>query len=78
MDKKSKNTEISTFVRLGDGYAAGSEAHYSPVKIDPYFITLPLKEGEYMIIVNEDGSVKMIGKPLEKSKPTFDVEKDMQ
>ena len=31
-----------------------------------------------MIIVNEDGSVKMIGKSLEKSKPTFDVEKDMQ
>lgn len=42
-DKSTLNTEVNTFVRLGNGFAVGSQALYSPVSIDPYLITLKLK-----------------------------------
>jgi hypothetical protein len=44
-EKSTLNTEVNTFVRLGNGFAEGSEAIYSPVSIEPYLVTLKLKEG---------------------------------
>ena len=44
-EKSSETTQVNTFVRLGNGYAAGSGALYDPVKIDPFVISLQLGEG---------------------------------
>lgn len=44
-DKADQTTQVNTFVRLGNGYAAGSGALYDPVKIDPLVLSLQLGEG---------------------------------
>ena len=62
-DKAGQTTQVNTFVRLGDGYETGSGALYGPVKIDPFVISLQLGEGEYMITINEDGTITVINGP---------------
>jgi hypothetical protein len=51
-DKAEQTIQVNTFVRLGDGYAAGSGALYDPVKINPLVVSLQLQPGEYMVIIN--------------------------
>ena len=65
-DKTDKTIQVNTFVRLGDGYEAGSGALYDPVKINPLVISLQLQPGEYMVIINEDGSIITRGVPPSK------------
>jgi hypothetical protein len=36
---------VNTFVRLGDGYKAGSGANYSPVKLNPFDLSFVLGKG---------------------------------
>jgi len=50
--KDKQNLQINTFVRLGNGYAAGSSANYDPVNIQPFIVSLALGPDEYMVVVN--------------------------
>lgn len=59
--KNTQQTQINTFVRLGNGYAEGSGANYDPVKIDPFIVSLALGPDEYMVVVNPDGTVTVTG-----------------
>ncbi len=59
--KSTQKTQINTFVRLGNGYEAGSGANYDPVKIDPFIVSLALGPDEYMVVVNADGTVTVTG-----------------
>lgn len=79
-NKAEQTTQVNTFVRLGNGYAAGSEALYDPVKINPLVLSLQLGEGEFIVTINEDGTITVIGDSTsgDDEKPTgFDIEKDM-
>jgi hypothetical protein len=60
-DKAAQTTQVNTFVRLGNGFAEGSGALYSPVSIDPFVISLQLGEGEFMVTINEDGTITVTG-----------------
>lgn len=82
-DKAGQTTQVNTFVRLGDGFEAGSGALYGPVKIDPFVISLQLGEGEYMVTINEDGTITVINGPsasgnTNSTTPTFNLEADMK
>ena len=59
--KASAQTQVNTFVRLGNGFAENSGQKYDPVDIDPFIVTLSLKPDEYMVVVNEDGSITVTG-----------------
>jgi len=59
--KADQKTQINTFVRLGNGFEEGSGAHYDPVNIDPFIVTLALGPDEYMVVVNADGTVTVTG-----------------
>ena len=48
-------------MRLGNGFAEGSGANYDPVDISPFVVTLALGPDEYMVVVNEDGTVSVTG-----------------
>jgi hypothetical protein len=77
-DRVGKKIQVNTFVRLGNGYAPGSGALYDPVKIDPLVLSLQLGEGEYIVTINEDGTITVIGDDSAGNKPTTsDIEKDM-
>ena len=60
-EKETQVLQINTFVRLGNGYEEGSGANYDPVDIDPFVVTLALGPDEYMVVVNEDGTVTVTG-----------------
>ena len=60
-NKASARTQINTFVRLGNGFAENSGQRYDPVNIDPFIVTLSLAPDEYMVVVNEDGTVSVTG-----------------
>ena len=82
-DKVDQTTQVNTFVRLGNGYGAGSEALYEPVKIDPLVLSLQLGEGEFIVTINEDGTITVVGdvNSDENSNATpekTDIEKDME
>jgi hypothetical protein len=88
--KKTQVAQINTFVRLGDGFDANSGAHYDPVKIDPFVVTLQLAPNEYMVVVNADGTVTVTGnmelynqdneanKGAKDSAPAFNITADMK
>ena len=59
--KSNQKLQINTFVRLGNGYEEGSGANYDPVNIDPFVVTLALGPDEYMVVVNEDGTISVTG-----------------
>ena len=59
--KNSSVLQINTFVRLGNGFEEGSGANYDPVNIDPFIVTLALGPDEYMVVVNEDGTISVSG-----------------
>lgn len=59
--KSAQQTQINTFVRLGNGYEAGSGANYDPVNIDPFIVSLALGPDEYMVVVNADGTITVTG-----------------
>ena len=60
-NKATAKTQVNTFVRLGNGFAENSGQRYDPVDIDPFIVTLSLGPDEYMVVVNEDGSVTVTG-----------------
>ena len=60
-EKSNQQLQINTFVRLGNGYEEGSGANYDPVNIDPFVVTLALGPDEYMVVVNEDGTITVTG-----------------
>ena len=60
-EKADQQLQINTFVRLGNGYEEGSGANYDPVNIDPFVVTLALGPDEYMVVVNEDGTITVTG-----------------
>ena len=60
-EKADQQLQINTFVRLGNGYEEGSGANYDPVNIDPFIVTLALGPDEYMVVVNEDGTITVTG-----------------
>jgi hypothetical protein len=59
--KDTQTTQINTFVRLGNGFEAGSGANYDPVNIDPFIVSLELGPDEYMVVVNADGTITVTG-----------------
>lgn len=59
--KADAKTQVNTFVRLGNGFAENSGQKYDPVNIDPFVVTLALGPDEYMVVVNEDGSITVTG-----------------
>ena len=59
--KTDQVLQINTFVRLGNGFEEGSGANYDPVNIDPFVVTLALGPDEFMVVVNEDGTVTVTG-----------------
>ena len=59
--KSNQVLQINTFVRLGNGFEEGSGANYDPVNIDPFIVTLALGPDEYMVVVNEDGTISVSG-----------------
>ena len=56
--KEDRTTNILTFVLLGDG---SSEDVYGPINIEPFFISLKLIEGEYLIELDADGNFSVNG-----------------
>jgi len=72
-DRTAQTSQVNTFVRLGNGYATGSGALYDPVKVNPLVLSLQLGEGEFMVTINSDGTVTVVGEKRSKS----DIEKDM-
>ena len=64
--KADKISDIITFVNLGDGYQSDIESPFSPMKPKPFFISLRLAEGEYLIEENADGKFVAKGKSLEE------------
>ena len=78
-EKAGQTTQVNTFVRLGNGYAAGSGALYDPVKVDPLVLSLQLGEGEFIVTINEDGTITVIGDGSQGNQQpsTTDIEKDM-
>ena len=60
-EKETQVLQINTFVRLGNGFEEGSGANYDPVNIDPFVVTLALGPDEYMVVVNEDGTITVTG-----------------
>ena len=61
-DKDTRESEISTFVRLGNGYQKDIETPYSPVNVQPFIISLRLAHGEFLIEMDENGNFKVNGK----------------
>ena len=61
-DKASAHTQVNTFVRLGNGFSENSGQKYDPVNIDPFVVTLSLAANEYMVAVNEDGTMSVTHK----------------
>ena len=59
--KETQVLQINTFVRLGNGYEEGSGANYDPVNIDPFIVTLAMGPDEFMVVVNEDGTITVTG-----------------
>jgi len=86
--KADQRLQINTFVRLGNGYEEGSGANYDPVNIDPFVVTLALGPDEYMVVVNEDGTISVTGNTdrfdnangngNEPAVPEFDIVADMK
>jgi hypothetical protein len=82
--KTAQQTQINTFVRLGNGYAAGSGANYDPVAIDPFIVSLALGPNEYMVVVNADGTIKVTGnltlynQDITGNSNSFNITADMQ
>jgi hypothetical protein len=85
-EKKTQQTKINAFVRLGNGYDSSANGKiYDPVLIDPFVVSIALGPNEYMVSVDREGNVvvtgnkelyeleKNGGKPIEK----FDVAADM-
>ena len=60
-NKESQAAEINTFVRLGNGYSEDIQTPYSPVDIEPFIISLRLKQGEFLIEMDEDGNFRING-----------------
>ena len=80
-EKLGQTTQVNTFVRLGNRYAADSGTLYDPVKIEPMIISLQLGEGEYMVIINEDWTITVVGDALADgtaTKNSIDIEKEME
>jgi len=78
-EKVGQTTQVNTFVRLGNGFAAGSGALYDPVKISPLVISLQLGEGEFMVTINEDGTMTVVGDaPTDGGATKINIEKDME
>lgn len=80
-EKATQTTQVNTFVRLGNGYAQGSEALYDPVKVDPLVLSLQLGEGEFIVTINEDGTITVVGdydNDEENPLPENNLEKDME
>lgn len=81
-EKAAQTTQVNTFVRLGNGYEAGSEALYDPVKVDPLVLSLQLGEGEFIVTINEDGTITVVGEAEEHNEenplPEKNLEKDME
>ena len=50
-------SELNTFVRLGNGYDKDIETPSSPVDINPFVISLRLKNGEFLIEIDENGEI---------------------
>ena len=59
--KETQESEVNTFVRLGNGYSEDIETPYSPVDIDPFIISLRLSVGEFLIEMDEDGNFQVTG-----------------
>jgi hypothetical protein len=76
-DKVDQTTQVNTFVRLGNGYGAGSEALYEPVKVDPLVLSLQLGEGEFIVTINDDGTISVVGK-ADSGEANTDIEKEME
>lgn len=85
-EKKTQQTKINAFVRLGNGYDSSANGRiYDPVLIDPFVVSIALKPNEFMVSVDREGNVvvtgnktlyeleKNGGKPIEK----FDVAGDL-
>ena len=77
-NKASQESEINTFVRLGNGYSKDIQTPYSPVDIHPFIISLRLTHGEFLIELDEDGQFKVNGKVIEnqedKEDPVIDLD----
>ena len=58
-NKASAKTQVNTFVRLGNGFAENSGQKYDPVDIDPFIVTVSLGADEYMVKLNEDGTMSV-------------------
>ena len=81
MEKLGETTQVNTFFRLGNGYAAESGALYDSVEIDSMIISLQLGEWEYMVTINEDQTITVVGDaPADgaATKNTIDIEKEME
>jgi hypothetical protein len=48
-DKNTKLSQISTFVRLGNGYHKQPKSKVSPFSVEPFIISLRLSEEETLI-----------------------------
>lgn len=57
-NKATQNTQVNSFVRLGNGYNA---LIYEPIHIDPFVINIALGPNEYMVTVDANGNVVVTG-----------------
>lgn len=87
-DKKTQETKINAFVRLGNGYDSSANGKiYDPVLIDPFVVSIALAPNEFMVSVGPDGTITVTGNKtlyeLEKAggklkEDTFNVAADMK
>lgn len=61
---QSKEIEVNTLVRLGNGYEKDSGALYKPVSLRGLQIKYALGQGEYLIDCDDSGNVAVNGKVL--------------
>lgn len=55
---------VNTLVRLGNGYAKNSGAHYKPVAVEPLKLRYSLGDDEYIIEVHDCGDIHVNGKSI--------------
>ena len=55
---ETQSSELNTFVRLGNGKDENFNTLYEPVDIQPFVISLRLKNGENLIEINENGEIE--------------------
>ena len=60
-EKETKESEIATMVRLGNGYSSNIRTNYDPFDVDPFILSLKIGDDEKFIQLDEFGNLRVNG-----------------